>query len=710
MTMCPKCGSQISDDLITCPECGADVPTDPGIDPAILRASEATTTPVDIDSTPERIKDRLQAALGPNYEVRECVGRGGFAEVYEVWDRNLERQLAAKVLLPELAAMPGAIQRFTGEARTVARLNHPAILPIHFVGDAEGVAYYVMPFVEGDSVQDLLVRQSKLSTAATVAVAKPILEALSHAHEAGLVHRDIKPDNVMLDSKTQRALLVDFGIAKAVDPEKASNLTATGTAVGTPYFMSPEQALGDTLDGRSDLYSFGATLFEMVTGKRPYVGETAHEVVAQHVADPIPIPAKVDPTVPDWLSDIIVRLMQKQPADRFQTADEALAALAEQAVADYSALDSLTPDDAGPGGMVIQGSGWAMDMELEPNEEIRPTGENVVSPKYDAEPTEEKEWDPTTGTGSHTIGIMSLEDQLSRMDPAEAAVEPEPTPEPVETPPAVEPPTPAEPVSRAAQPPAPPTPAEPPKAAASPPPPPAPTEREGPDPQVVVKTVDRMRQARKEATDARRKKALRTAVPVAVVVVGAVLVFGVFGGGGGPTGPRFTFVTNSLIEPVILTVNGQPGDTLWPQERDTLDGGPSVSWQLLRPLGPSGQPLGEEFSGVLSGGVESEGNRISNIVGRTRGRAMFAPVITNPTSQALTVVVNADIPEAARCNCLIPPRSTNVHIGYYQLRSNPTFRFYTTSSRYGGSYTEVVEMAGRVDAASGELQVEVPRR
>jgi len=225
----------------------------------------------------------------------------------------------------------------------------------------------------------------------------------------------------------------------------------------------------------------------------------------------------------------------------------------------------------------------------------------------------------------------------------------------------------------------------------------------------VVKTVDRMRQARKEATDARRKKALRVAAPVAVVVVGAVLVFSVFGRGGGPIGPRFTFVTNSLIEPVVLTVNGQPADTLWPEERDTLDGGPSVSWQLLRPLGPAGQPLGEEFTGVLSGGAESEGNRIFNIVGRTRGRSMFAPVIRNPTSQAFNVVVNAGTPEAVRCNCLIPPRSTNVHIGYYQLRSNPTLWFYRTSSRYGGSYTELVEMAGRVDATSGELSVVVPR-
>jgi serine/threonine protein kinase len=711
MLTCSKCSAQIPDDLIRCPGCGADAPTDPGIDPVVLRASEAVTAPVAVDSKRERVQDRLQTALGSNYEVRGCVGRGGFAEVYEVWDLSLERKLAAKVLMPEIAATPGMIQRFTHEARTVARLNHPAILQIHFVGDADELAYYVMPFVEGDSVQDLLLRQGKFSTAQTVAVAKPILQALAHAHEAGLIHRDIKPDNVMLEGKTKRALLVDFGIAKALNPDKASNLTQTGHTVGTPNFMSPEQALGDTLDGRSDLYSFGATLFEMVTGKKPYVGETAQEIVAQHVADPIPVPAQVDPTVPDWLSDVVVRLMQKLPDERFQTADEVVAALDAQAVADYSALDALVPDDAVPGGMVIQGSGWAMDTDLEPSAEIRPSEQDVYPGKQDAEPIKDEGWDPVQGTGSQTIGMMSLEEQMGRASPPDTGGT-----EPRETAPAQDgEPTPVEPADppRAEEPPPPPPPKPP--SHAEPPPqeplePTAPAAPEGPDPRVVVKTVDAMRQARKEAADARRKKTIIAVGSITAVVVGAVMVFGVGGGRSGSGGPRYTFVTNSLIEPVELVVDGQLADTLWPRQRDTLPQDPQVSWRLLRPLGGNGQPLGVAFTGVLSGGAESQGNRFFNIVGRTRGRSMFAPVISNPTNRALTVLVNADIPEAARCNCVIPPRSTDVQIGYYPLRSNPTFRFYPSNANYRGRYVEVVEMAGGVDASSGVLTVEVPRR
>jgi hypothetical protein len=385
--------------------------------------------------------------------------------------------------------------------------------------------------------------------------------------------------------------------------------------------------------------------------------------------------------------------MQKLPAERFQTADEALEALNAQAVADYSALDALTPDEAVPGGMVIQGSGWAMDTDLEPNEEIRPTEEDVYSGQQDAEPIKEEGWDPITGTGSQTMGIMSLEDQFTTAEPSEPSVEPASAMEPVEksrvAPSGEAPPPPERPRSGT------PPPREPPKPSAA-------TQRRGPDPREVAETV--------AGRNPRRKNALLAVGAVAVLAVGAVFVFGVGRGRAGSAGPRYTLVTNSLLEPVVLMVSGQVADTLWPQQSDTLDGGPSVSWRLLPPLGPGGQPLGGEFSGVLSGGVESQGNRIFDIVGRTPGQAMFAPVISNPTNRALIVLVNADIPEAAPCECLIPPRSTDVHIGYYPLRSNPTFRFYPARSNYRGPYTEVVEMAGRIDASSGMLRVEVPRR
>ena len=674
MPTCSKCRAQLPEEALHCPSCGTDVPTDPGIDPAPLRTGSAVATPVGFRSKRESVQSRLQRAMGMNYEVKECVGRGGFAEVYEVLDIHLERRLAAKVLMPEIAANPGTRERFTHEARTVARLNHPSILPIHFVGDAEDLAYYVMPFIEGDSVRNVLQRQGKMTTAETVAVAKPILEALSHAHDVGLIHRDIKPDNVMIDAKTHQALLVDFGIAKAVDSEKASNLTQTGQAVGTPYFMSPEQALGDKLDGRSDLYSFGAMLFEMVIGKKPYDGESAHEIVLKHVADPIPIPSQVDPTVPDWLSDVIVRLLQQQPGERYQTAAEVLAALDEQAVADYSALDALMPDSP-EGGLVIRGSGWAMDENLEPSEDIRPADSTVYPDDMRIELEQEEGSGSIPEMGGDTLGLVSLQDQANRATPADSAEPAAPEP-----PPQVKPERPlAHPPSRP-----------------------------------EVPEVKGTRPGSKRWLN-RRKIVMIAAAAVAVFVVGPMIQSSMGGTDkSAASGQSSTFVINSLIEPVELLVNGQIVDTLQPDQRNTLppaDGRDQhVSWRLIRPVRSDGQPLGGEFNSGFAAGVEGEGDHTLRIVGRARNRAMFTPVIRNPTNRSLSVMINADIPEATRCECVIPPRSENVRIGYYQLWGNPTLRFYPSNSNYRGRYIEVIETVGDVDALSGELIVEVPRR
>ena len=212
--------------------------------------------------------DRLRAALAPRYRLLREAGRGGMATVYLADDLRHDRQVAVKVLRPELAAVLGS-ERFVREIRITAVLAHPHILPLYDSGEAEGLVYYVMPFVEGESLRDRLLRDRQLPVAEAVRIVKQVADALTFAHSRGFVHRDIKPENILL--MAGHAVVADFGVATAVDTAAGLRMTGTGMSVGTPQYMSPEQAVGGgAIDGRSDTYSLACVLYEMLAGEPPF--------------------------------------------------------------------------------------------------------------------------------------------------------------------------------------------------------------------------------------------------------------------------------------------------------------------------------------------------------------------------------------------------------------------------------------------------------
>jgi hypothetical protein len=275
---------------------------------------------------------RLTAALGPQFEVVRLFGRGGFAEVYEVRDTELERRLAVKVLRADMAWTPGMLARFKQEARAVAQLTHPNTVPIHFVGEGEGLVFYVMPFIEGATLADVLRAQGPLDADRAISVALPVLEALDHAHRMGIVHRDIKPDNILIEAATGRPLLVDFGISKRVNEDGTMPDAHDGMVVGTPLYMSPEQALGHRdVDARTDIYAMGALLYQMITGAPPFDGTSSQEIVAKHLTEPVRVPPAIASRVPMAMLEVIERAMAKQPADRFQSAGAMLEPLRQGA-------------------------------------------------------------------------------------------------------------------------------------------------------------------------------------------------------------------------------------------------------------------------------------------------------------------------------------------------------------------------------------------
>src|SRR6185312_15664300 len=261
---------------------------------------------------------RVSNSLADRYRIERELGAGGMATVLLAHDLKHDRDVAIKVLHPDLGAALGG-DRFLSEIRTTARLQHPHILPLLDSGEANGLLYYVMPLVTGETLRSRLERERQLPVSDAVLIAREVADALGYAHGLGVIHRDIKPENILLQGG--HALVADFGIALAVQSAGGSRMTQTGLSLGTPQYMSPEQAMGErTIDARSDIYALGAVTYEMLTGDPPFTGSSVQAIVAKVLTEkPSPIHTVRD-TVPEAIEAAVLTALAKLPADRWPTA------------------------------------------------------------------------------------------------------------------------------------------------------------------------------------------------------------------------------------------------------------------------------------------------------------------------------------------------------------------------------------------------------
>ncbi len=334
---CSRCGSEITGKSKFCPSCGLDL---------------MATTPVHAIATGVLQElDLVRESLTAEYEIIEELGRGGMAMVYRARDRQLEREVAVKVLPFSLAFDTEFVERFQREARTAAQLEHPNIIPIYRVGRSGRVIYFVMKYLRGGSLSAVLGARKKLIPAEIRRLLLEAGSALGYAAQRGIVHRDIKPDNIMFDEFGQ-SLLTDFGIAKAASGQK---LTGTGMSIGTPHYMSPEQARAQPIDGRSDIYSLGIVAYQCLTGSVPYDGEDSFSIGYKHITEPIPTPSLI--TADERrLFEVIKRMLMKDPFDRFQSCEELIASFQGQPIAAPGAVRSSIATFA-PAAAAVAGAG-----------------------------------------------------------------------------------------------------------------------------------------------------------------------------------------------------------------------------------------------------------------------------------------------------------------------------------------------------------------
>lgn len=304
---CSECTAILPAEARFCLQCGARV--------------QAAADPI-----ADPLRDALERAIGFQYRIERLLGRGGMGAVYLAHELALDRDVAIKVLPPDQGGASQMRARFRQEARTAARLTHPNIVPLYTFGEVDGLMYFVMGYVSGDSLAARLQRDGQLSPETTRVFLSDLAAALEYAHRQGIVHRDLKPDNVLIDADSGAALLTDFGIAKA---PVAGQLTMTGQIIGTPHYMSPEQARGQSdVDARSDLYSFGVIGYEMLAGKRPFDAASPLEALTQRLTQSPPPLASAAPGVDDDLAGAVMRCLEREPANRWPDARAVRAAMA----------------------------------------------------------------------------------------------------------------------------------------------------------------------------------------------------------------------------------------------------------------------------------------------------------------------------------------------------------------------------------------------
>jgi len=313
-TLCPTCKTENTDTANFCSNCAEDLRRTGGGTPGSRPHSDPATRTYET-----RAWDLPTGSLfGGRYQIIEQLGRGGMGRVYRAVDTKTREEVAIKLIRPDIAEDKKTLERFVNEIKLAHRISHRNIGKMYHLGEDQGLHYITMEYVPGEDLKSFIRRSRRLDISTTVAIAKQVCSGLTEAHDSGIVHRDLKPSNIMID-KEGNAKILDFGIARAVG---ALGVTAEGSVIGTPEYMSPEQVDGQEADRRSDIYSFGVILFEMVTGRLPFAADTPFVVAFKQRSEAPPPPEGLNPQTPPQLSSVILRCLEKDRDKRYQTSED----------------------------------------------------------------------------------------------------------------------------------------------------------------------------------------------------------------------------------------------------------------------------------------------------------------------------------------------------------------------------------------------------